>query len=230
MLTRQLTDRLARKSGWMAFTAVAVMAAAASPLAWADSDGFENEPTLQYASFNGVPAAAGAGYKVAKQVPVSGYYGQFALHTDLGDLKVDGVSLLNQRVHEIQPTIALQKLSTSKVFTDALGKSAKSGAEAVGRAVAHPMQTAQNVPGGIGRFIKSGGHTVESVASPGSSDSSGAPAADALGIKQVKRELAKKVGVDPYTSNLHLAKRLNELAQAAVAGLHPPCPWHLSRR
>ena len=38
---------------------------------------------------------------------------------------------------------------------------------------------------------------------------------DALGYEQVRRELAKKLGVDPYTTNPVLAKKLDEIATTA---------------
>jgi len=40
----------------------------------------------------------------------------------------------------------------------------------------------------------------------------GAVTRDALGYEQERRELAKKLGVDPYTSNPILAKKLDEIA------------------
>lgn len=218
MVFNQLSHRVVRNSVWPAFTAAALFALIGSTQGLAETPTFESEPTLQYSQFHGVPAASGSDYRIATEVPVSGYYGQFNLHSDLGDMPVDGVSLLEQRVREIQPTIELKKLSSSKVFTDALGKSAQSGVESVGRAIEHPVETAKNVPAGIGRFFKSVGSTVQGVATPDKDGGQSAAVADAVGINKAKRSLAEKVGVDPYTTNPYLARRLNELAQAAVAG------------
>jgi hypothetical protein len=39
-----------------------------------------------------------------------------------------------------------------------------------------------------------------------------------LGVNDAKRQLAKKFGVDPYTTNPYIAARLDELAKAAFAG------------
>ena len=41
---------------------------------------------------------------------------------------------------------------------------------------------------------------------------------DALGVNAAKRKIAKQAGADPYTTNPVLAKQLDDLARAAVAG------------
>jgi hypothetical protein len=184
----------------------------------ASSAEVESEPTLKLSEFRGLPAATGQGYRVESAVPVSGYQGQFTLHTDLGDMKADGTGLLKQRIAEVGPLMQLQKLSTSDVFVDALSKSAQNSAKAVGRAVANPVDTAQAVPAGVGRFFKSIGQTVGDAVDSTSEGNTSDAAKDALGINQAKRQLAKKVGVDPYTTNPQVAARLEELAKAAFAG------------
>ena len=177
----------------------------------------EGEPTLKLADFPGAPPASGAHYRIDASVPVRGYHGQFTVHTDHGELSADGLELLKQRIGETGATAELEKLSASEVFVDALGKSAKRSAEAVGKAVTNPVGTMKAIPNGVGRFFKSAGDTAQSAASSAGSDTSEA-AKDALGINKAKRELAKKVGIDPYTRNPILAKRLDELASAAFAG------------
>lgn len=216
MYPGQLSKKMFRHAAWVACAILACLAFGAPRQAHAATTGFESDPTLPYSSFAGLPPQRGSNYHVASPVPVSGFYGQFTLHTELGDLQADGASLLKQRIEEIQPAMELQQLSGTKVFANALGKSAQGGAEAIGRAVAHPVDTVKNLPAGIGRFFKSVGHTVQSVASPDGNQ--GAAVADAFGINKAKRQLAQKVGVDPYTTNPFVAKRLDELAQAAVAG------------
>ena len=163
---------------------------------------------------SGLPKATGPAYRIDPSVPVQGYQGQFTVHTDAGDVAADGSDMLRQRVAEVGPTQELQKLSQSDVFVDALAKSAAGGVKAVGRAVTNPVETVKAVPAGVGRFFRSVG---ESVSSAGDGDA-GEATKDALGINKAKRELARKVGVDPYTTNPQLAARLDELANAAFAG------------
>ena len=178
----------------------------------------EPEPTLALADFAGLPAATGPGYRIGPRVPVSGFHGQFTLHTDLGDLQADGVGMLRQRVAEVGPAAQLQQMSQSDVFVDALARSASTTATALGKAVTDPVDTAKALPAGVGRFFKSVGQKVEGVAAGDAHESSSALAKDALGINKAKRQLAQKVGIDPYTTNPILAKRLDDLAAAAFAG------------
>lgn len=203
----------------MSLSAVLLIASAAwSGPAAAQGPAIESEPTLKFADFAGLPPATGAGYRIDPAVPVSGYHGQFTVRTDNGDVVADGVGLLRQRVAEVGPAAELAKLSTSDVFVDALAKSAGRTAQAVGKAVTSPVETAKALPAGVGRFFKSVGSTVESTASQSQGGSTSEAAKDALGINKAKRQIAQRVGVDPYTTNPIVGKRLDDLATAAFAG------------
>lgn len=216
MSSRQFMQRLIHASALAVLISAA--GAGAAPKQQRASDAIEGEPTLKLADFRGLPPGSGRGYRIDPGVPVTGYMGQFTLHTDLGDLKADGAGMLKQRVAEVGPSLALQKLSSSDVFVDAMSKSAQSGAKAIGTAVTHPVDTIQAVPAGLGRFFKSVGQSVDSAVTSTSQGDTTDAAKDALGINKAKRQLAKNVGVDPYTTNPYVAKRLDDLANAAFAG------------
>ncbi len=75
----------------------------------------------------------------------------------------------------------------------------------------------------MGRFFQSAATTIsratESNGGANSSQSSpGTTAMDVLGVNKAKRQIAKQVGADPYTTNPVLAKQLDDLARAAFAG------------
>jgi len=217
MSSRLFLHRAIRTSAFAALIATATLSAA-PPANKASIAAPEAEPSLKLADFRGSPPASGTGYKIDATVPVSGYDGQFTVQTDLGEIKVDGVGMLKQRVGEVGPSLELKKLSSSQVFVDALSKSAANSAKAVGKAVANPIDTAQAVPAGVGRFFKSIGKSIENTVDTSSNGDTGEAAKDALGVNDAKRHLAKKVGVDPYTTNPYVAARLDELAKAAFAG------------
>lgn len=185
---------------------VGLFALFAAP-AHAQSPPTEDEPTLKTADFKGLPPSTGQGYRIAPAVQVSGYQGQFIVKTDLGDIVADGSAQLRQRIAEVAPATELEKMSGSEVFVDALAKSTGRSAQAIGKAIAHPGDTLKGVPAGVGRFFGS----VKTKVSDGGSG-------DPIGIGKVRRELAHKVGVDPYTSNPLIAGRLDELSRAAFAG------------
>jgi hypothetical protein len=52
----------------------------------------------------------------------------------------------------------------------------------------------------------------------GSSAGAGQAAANALGFQDARRDLAKRLGVDPYTTNAVLSAKLDEVAWSAFAG------------
>jgi hypothetical protein len=176
----------------------------------------ETEPVLKTADFKGLPPLTGAGYRIDPSVPVSGYLGKFTVKTDLGDVVADGIELLHQRVNEVKAVGELDKMSTSDVFVKALGQSASQGAQAVGQAVEHPVDTLKNVPSGIGRLFGSFKKDVSDTVDNGSSGVSSV--SDSMGVGKARRQLAHKVGVDPYTSNPLVSKRLDSLSKAAFAG------------
>jgi hypothetical protein len=89
----------------------------------------------------------------------------------------------------------------------------------------HPMDTVTGLPSGVGQFfsrVELGAQTVYSTAT-NSSESGGQRAKQAaaqtgsvtltaLGYDQVRRDLARKLHVDPYSSDPILTKRLNHVA------------------
>jgi hypothetical protein len=88
----------------------------------------------------------------------------------------------------------------------------------------NPVATVSGIPAGVGRFFQSASTKVSRAteSSGTSSTSQGAGTSDAakdlLGVNNAKRQIAKQVGADPYTTNPVLAKQLDDLAQAAFAG------------
>jgi len=187
-------------------------------LASAASPPPETEPTLRTDDFRALPPLQGPNYTIESTVPVSGFEGQFTLKTDLGSVKADGSDILHQRVKEVAAANALDKMSSSDVFVAALAKSTSQSAEAVGRAVTHPVDTLEGVPSGIGRFFGSIKDKVDDTVSDDSSQGVTEGVSDALGIGKARRQLAHQVGVDPYTTNPIVSTRLDSLSKAAFAG------------
>ena len=66
----------------------------------------ETEPTLKTSDFRGLPPLTRRGYRIDPTVPVSGYYGQFTVKTDLGTSTAEGIELLRQRVKEVKAAAA----------------------------------------------------------------------------------------------------------------------------
>ncbi|MGB0134579.1 hypothetical protein, partial [Dokdonella sp.] len=148
----------------------------------------ENAPTLSYSDFANVPKQDGTGYVISSKVPISGFNGQFSLEVYGKTITADGADLLSVRVGEVPAVKALNAISTSSTFADAIGTSATNTVESLGKVVSDPVDTLKAAPAGVGRFFKSLGNTVKNVAT--NNDSSGT-ATDAtkemLGINKARR-------------------------------------------
>lgn len=103
--------------------------------------------------------------------------------------------------------------------------------KAAGNMMMHPMGTVEGLPSGVGRLfgrVAGGAEQLWNTATdPGQSglertedaaERAGTITRDALGYEQERRNLAKKMGVDPYTKNLVLAKKLDDVAWVSFAG------------
>ena len=188
-----------------------------------------------------VPAALLKGplHSVVDPVPVEGGLARFTLETKFGKYTVQGASLLATRVQELAAIEELQKVQQDSAFTDALGKSASGVAGFAVNTVADPGKTVESVGKGVntvfgrvGYMAKSGasyvGDKATDAATGGSkSTASSAPGTepappsftgDPFGYNKARRDWAKKLDIDPYTSNPVLRPLLDKAAQASFAG------------
>jgi hypothetical protein len=174
----------------------------------------EPMPTLDAATLAPPELLKGTGFSVDPKAPVVGYMGQFTLRAPAGTFTADGTEMLAIRVGELTAIAKLSQLSQTGVFADALAASAKKTGAAIGQAVMNPVETISGIPAGVGRFFQSASTKVSRATESSTADA----AKDLLGVNQAKRQIAKQVGADPYTTNPVLAKQLDDLARAAFAG------------
>jgi hypothetical protein len=187
--------------------------------------------------------AFGPGYQLPEEVPIVDYLGQFRLRTDVGELEAHGVYELRQRLAELPAARELDRLANSAVFADAIQRGAARPIESARLVISEPTTTVARLPAGIGRFLLDRALDVRDLALRVSDaaarareddeDTEGAPerpaserAKDAataatlrwLGYHKARRDIARHVGVDPYTTNPLIAERLDTLAWAAWTG------------
>ncbi|WP_170425165.1 hypothetical protein [Ruegeria arenilitoris] len=104
-------------------------------------------------------------------------------------------------------------------FFKRTGRSAKTGLQKLGDVREGNLpgvdpESVSNLPGGsVDQPVGPEGSFTENVAR-----ASGDVAVNILGFDKQRRRLAKELGVDPYTTNQLLAKRLDEVTWAAFAG------------
>ena len=103
---------------------------------------------------------------------------------------------------------------------NALAQSAERPVAAAANMVVHPMDTVTGLPSGIGSLFGRVSLGAEKIASSASNSFGSGKAAGqagnatmtALGYDQVRRDLARKLHVDPYSSDPILTKKLNSVA------------------
>jgi hypothetical protein len=194
----------------------------------ATADGqYEEPPIVNAADLLPASELSGPGYSVLPQVPTNGAMGQYTLvadqsvfHEDAGTYYVESLELAKIRLSEIPAIAALDNMSNTDVFAKALASSAVRPVAAAAKMVAHPMDTITGLPGGVGdlfgRVSMGAGEIASSASNSFGSGKAAGQAGNAtltaLGYDQVRRDLARKLHVDPYSSDPILTKRLNKVA------------------
>ena len=203
-----------------------------SPSPGASAGQFEQPPVVSINEFLPVSLQSGPGFQVGQQVPTNGAMGQYTIvadadvfHNNAGTYQVESLDLLKIRLSEMHAIATLDNISETGVFAKALASSAERPVEDAAQMAIHPMDTVTGLPSGIGQFFgraSLGAETIYSTAT-NSSEGGGQRAAQAasetgsvtltaLGYDQVRRDLARRLHVDPYTSNPILKEKLNKVA------------------
>lgn len=222
--------------------AAAMLASLCAPSV--DAQRTEAEPVLRTETLlQGRVHMTGTGYRIARDTPVRDYMGRYRLESDIGVVEATGIDELAQRVDELPAARRLLALERSDAFGSALAASAKNTGQAVVRVVTQPVETLSALPMGIGRAISTAGRRVRAVAlqvgdaarrddaveaEPEVVDEAAATndpedavidfAKELAGVNKARRQIAKDLGIDPYTRNPLVADKLGQLAWASVAG------------
>ena len=226
----RMVSRNALRLGAYALAAVVFLV---PQLLWAQGAGqFEQPPIVNATQLLPESALSGSGFHVARLVPTNGAMGRYTIvadravfHDDAGTYSVESLNLLKIRLAEIPAIRSLEDTSKTAVFTQALASSAERPVRMGVQMVTHPMDTVTGLPSGVGQFfgrVSLGAGALWSTATD-SSQSGGQRASQtagetanitltALGYDDVRRQLAKQLHVDPYTTNPILKERLNSVA------------------
>ena len=191
--------------------------------------GFEKPPILPAQALAPASLLSGDGFHVDDQVPTDGLSAHFTIRSDVGTFQANSLEMLRIRIAEIPAIIELTKTSKTGVFAQSLATNAARPVEAAGQMIMHPVDTVTGLPSGVGRFFGRVGlgaqKLAESATEPeGGSGSekaaqlatnTGKATRDVFGYEQERRELAKRLHVDPYTTNPILSKQLDDFALVA---------------
>jgi len=208
----------------MAYQLVFNFPAAAEP-------SFQKPPTLRASYLLPANMVSGPLFRVDDEVPTDGLMGHYTLRSEYGTFVVPGRELLRIRIAELPAIQQLNKVSNSQEFLDAMGQAAEKPIQSAENLMSNPEKTLSGIPSGISRLfdsVEQGAKAITRAAStPGESttqkmeatfDRIGSVTMTALGYEQTRRQLAQSLGVDPYTTNPVLAKKLTDVARVAFSG------------
>ena len=192
---------------------------------------FEKPPVLKATDLVAAKLLTGKGFRVADTVPTDGIMGTYTLTADknpfgenAGTYQVRSREMLELRLAEIPAIVKLDETSKTGAFVKSMAATAAQPLESAGHIVMNPIDTVTGLPSGVGRLFDrvgtGAGRLWDSKSDSGQQETQSekdkpgvrTAARDALGYEQERRELAKKLGVDPYTSNPILAKKLDSIA------------------
>jgi len=188
---------------------------------------YEEPPVVNVADLLPTTPLSGQGYTVEPQAPTNGAMGQYTIvadpsvfHDDAGTYYVESLDMLKIRLSEIPAIVELDSMSNTGVFAQALASSAVRPVTAAANMVIHPMDTVTGLPSGVGDLfgrVSLGAGEIASSAnnsfgSGKAASQAGNATLTALGYDQMRRQLAHKLHVDPYSSDPILTKKLNHVA------------------
>ena len=190
---------------------------------------FEKPPVLNARDLLPENLLQGKGFRVEEKVPTDGIMGTYTLVADeetfgkdAGTYQVLSREMAELRLSEVPAIIKLNETSKVGTFAKSMATTAVQPLESAGNMVLHPVDTVTGMPSGVGRFFDRVGSGVgrmwNAEPTPGTGGEGGGAVdatRDVLGYEKVRRELAKKLSVDPYTTNRILAKKLDEIATTA---------------
>ncbi|HEY5769347.1 MAG TPA: hypothetical protein VIS71_05820 [Terrimicrobium sp.] len=205
----------------LACTALAGSASlyAQTPSASTTPEAFESLPTLDASVILQPQYLAGPNFTVQNPVPTYSGSNQYTIDSDYGVFTADGNAMLMRRVAEIQGIAALQAMSQTSEFTQAAAQAAAAPLNVAQDLVTNPLPTIASVPRGILGFLNQAGQAVKNVAEGNQTGlGQGQLVENVSGFAKTKRDLAIKLGVDPYCNNEVFQRELNKVAWPAFLG------------
>ncbi len=192
--------------------AVALAFAAAAFAAAPARAAVQPYPQASVASLLG-PDVKGDNWTVAPVVKSDGFLWIFSVKTPYGDFQVNGLRRMRDRAQELRALSALEKMSRTKAFGDALAHAGMAPIRFGRDLILDPVETTGNFVSGVGKMFNS---VVSGVKNRGKGRD---PFFDnVLGVTKAERDLAAGLKVDPYTDFTPLRAGLEDVAQVIAAG------------
>jgi len=157
---------------------------------------------------------AGPHYKVRDKVVLYGFMRNYLVDSDYGTFQVTGDLALRKLIKEIGAIAALQEIKKGQAYLEGIKNAASQPVEFGANLINDPVDTISGIPKGVSTLFQN----VKTGLNTQSGKNEDGKMAQALAMSSNKRELARKLGVDVYSTNKVLQKELNGLAWATSIG------------
>lgn len=207
------------KFACLLFCSVAFAASAQTPPPSPSGPAYEDPPILSAAAILQPRYLQGPNFQTTDPVPTIMGENDYTITSDFGVFDASGNDMLVRRVAEINAIAILQNVSTTQEFQDAAAKAAQSPIIAARNLVTNPLGTISGVQRGLWKFLNQAGQSVKEIGEGRQPDpADGNLITNAVGYSKVKREIALKLGVDPYSTNPTFQQALDKVAWPMFAG------------
>jgi len=159
------------------------------------------------------PTVLGPNYRVKPQARSDGMMRIFDVETHYGNFEFAGVEFTKMRLQELDAVAALEKMSQSERFMNALGHAAFAPLQFGANLITDPVNTINRSMSGVANMFDRGASGLATTRADRDT-----LIESLLGVSDTQRELAVELGVDPYTDFPPLADRLKQMANAMAAG------------
>lgn len=176
--------------------------------------GYERPPVLHASEVLPPELREGPDHRVEDRVTTDGFHHVFRVESRFGAFEAVGDDLLRVRLKEIAALAVLAERGATAEFAEAVARALASPVVATWNLVRHPVDSIVGVPKGAWRAVR----RAAALAEGERSELEDGALTAFIGFESVKRELAHRLGVDPYSSNRVLQRELNRFAWAAYAG------------
>ena len=227
---------------------VLALATALAALGAAGDQPYETPPVLKASDFLDAKLLRGPDYEVEDKVVSDGVFNTYTIVSNFGTWKVQGTALAALRVHEVGAIAQLKNVDKIAVAAGGVAAGAVNVGKGTVAVVTHPVDTISGLGDGVarlfGRVGRSTSRTAEKLGSddpnaaepenlsnpadaPKASQQStagkavegtGELAKDIIGVNSAMRSWAKKLRVDPYTTNEVLHNELRDVASYDAGG------------
>lgn len=213
----------------------------------AEPEPIEGPPLLFTKDFIPEELQTGERFELAPLGHVVNFGYEFRLASDFGEFDIRGIDMLATRVHEIAVLEKLEEISKTKAFATSFSEALKDPVVNSWSVARRPISLARRLPGGILRYLqgkfysvkrgsekviaktkrnrnkgreKEKGEDVENV--DGTVKKAGTTplklSQKHFGFEKAKRAWARRLKVDPYSTNEYLQFELSRIAWASTVG------------